>query len=83
MTKLEKQTLTEQVVILDDHAFVDCVLEKCTVYYAGGPCLLVRTQIRNSQFNTIGAANNTLQVLATLGMLKAPAGFQPGPAMPN
>lgn len=83
MTKIENQTLSEMVVILDDHVYIDCQFDKCTIYFAGGPCILVRCKMRQCATAFLGAAHNTMSVLATLGMLKQAPEFQPGPVKPN
>lgn len=72
MTKIEKQTFKNAIVILDDHAFIDCRFEKCTFFYAGGPCILHGFTAQESHFNFLGPAMTTIAILGALGMLKEP-----------
>ena len=72
MTECKGQKYDKMIVIMDDHAFIDCVFDKCAVFYAGGPCILKNCKWRECQMNWIGSAFNTLAVMVGIGMLEQP-----------
>jgi hypothetical protein len=64
--RAENQTFTSTDVRLDSRSFENCVFDKCTMIYRGGPLpLLVGCSFRNCQWLFEGPALQTLKLLST------------------
>jgi hypothetical protein len=46
---VEGKTFKEEQLTLDNHVFKNCSLERCRIYYSGGPFELIDTHITDSQ----------------------------------
>jgi hypothetical protein len=46
---VEGRTFKEEGLTLDNHVFKNCSLERCRIYYSGGPFELIDTHITDSQ----------------------------------
>jgi len=46
---IEHKTLKEEALTLDNHIFKNCTIERCTIYYSGGPYELIDTRITDSE----------------------------------
>jgi hypothetical protein len=73
------ETLKGISVRLEEHAFNNCKLIECFVFYDGGPFQWTNTFFDNCQFSFREEAMNTIRVLQTLGMLKE--GLTPPPSV--
>jgi len=45
---VEEKTFKDEQVTLDNHVFKNCTVDRCRVYYSGGPFELIDTHITNS-----------------------------------
>jgi len=70
ITKYEGRTLTNQVFQLEECWFVNCVLRQCRIFYGGGSYLFENTSFDNCQWTFQGPANQTMQLLSMIGLLK-------------
>lgn len=77
MTESRMQTFTKEIVVLDDHAFIDCTFDDCALIYAGGPCIMRRCKVFHCETSFIAAASNTMSVMLALGMMQPPAAEPP------
>ena len=78
ITKYEGRTLANQVFQLEECWFVNCVLRQCRIFYGGGSYLFENTSFDNCQWTFQGPANQTMQLLSMIGLLKQ--GQDPGPS---
>ena len=46
---VEHKTFKEEALTLDNHVFKNCTIEKCKIYYSGGPYELIDTHITDSE----------------------------------
>jgi len=46
---IEHKTLKEEALTLDNHIFKNCTIERCKIYYSGGPYELIDTRITDSE----------------------------------
>lgn len=46
---VEHKTFKEETLTLDNHIFKNCTIERCTIYYSGGPYELIDTHITESE----------------------------------
>ena len=79
MKKYESQTLTKEVLVLEDVCLINCTLKDCDVFYSGGDCDYVNLKFENTRWHFRGAAQKTMQLLGSFGMLKMqpiPVSFQ-------
>lgn len=79
MKIFKNQTLTQQAIVLEEVCLIDCILKDCDVFYSGGDADYQNLKLDNSRFHFRGAAQKTMQTLASFGMLKMqpmPASFQ-------
>jgi hypothetical protein len=63
MTLISDRIIESEDVRLDDHSFVDCTLNNCHLFYAGGYYALHNTHINNPTFSFDGAAQRTIDFL--------------------
>jgi hypothetical protein len=68
-TKYENQTLTSQLLVVEDCWFVNCTLRQCVLYYSGGPYEFENVKWDNCQWKFQGAAQQTVAVLSMIGAL--------------
>ncbi|HUJ80167.1 MAG TPA: hypothetical protein VLY45_07630 [Nitrospiria bacterium] len=46
---VEQKAFKEEALTLDNHIFKNCTLERCQIYYSGGPFELIDTHITDSE----------------------------------
>ncbi|MEW6325567.1 MAG: hypothetical protein AB1515_09305 [Nitrospirota bacterium] len=46
---VEHKTFKEETLTLDNHIFKNCTIERCKIYYSGGPYELIDTHITESE----------------------------------
>jgi hypothetical protein len=46
---IEHKTFKDEVLTLDNHIFKNCTIEKCKIYYSGGPFEFIDTHITESE----------------------------------
>ncbi|MFZ2022706.1 MAG: hypothetical protein ACLPZY_13845 [Terracidiphilus sp.] len=68
-TKYENQTLTNQILQVEDCWFVNCTLKQCILYYAGGPFEFQNAKMENCQWKFQGSAQQTIALMTTIGLL--------------
>jgi hypothetical protein len=79
MTKYEGKNLNKAVIVLEDVCLINCTLTDCDVFYSGGDADYQNLKLDNTRFHFRGAAQKTMQTLASFGMLKMqpmPVSFQ-------
>jgi hypothetical protein len=67
--KYENQTITGQILQVEDCWFVNCTLKQCVLYYSGGPFEFQNVKWDNCQWKFQGAAQQTIAVLSMIGAL--------------
>jgi len=70
MTKYEGKNLKNEVLVLEDCFFINCVLTGCDLFYSGGDLEWVNLRFENCRWHFRGAALKTVQTLHQIGMLK-------------
>jgi hypothetical protein len=45
---IEGRTFKEESLVLDNHVLKNCTVDRCQVYFSGGPFELIDTHITNS-----------------------------------
>lgn len=45
---VEGKIFKEEQLVLDNHVFKNCTVERCQIYYSGGPFELIDTHITDS-----------------------------------
>ena len=79
MKVYKNQTLTNEAIVLEEVCLIDCILKDCDVFYSGGDADYQNLKLDNSRLHWRGAAQKTVQMLASFGMLKMqaiPVSFQ-------
>jgi hypothetical protein len=71
------QNITKQTLVIDECAFVNCVLKDCDLFYSGGDFELLGTRMENCRIHWRGAAQRTLQLLQVTGTIQPVAPQQP------
>lgn len=71
IVKYEGQTLTNEVVEVDNCIFINCVIKECDLIYSGGDAEIVGSRIENCRYHFRGAAQKMIAALHMLGVLKA------------
>ena len=66
-------TLKQKAFVIEECIFRNCTLVECSLYYSGGVFEWVNTNFQNCNWGFRGAARDTMQLLATLGIVKAGA----------
>ncbi|MGH7208814.1 MAG: hypothetical protein ACREIL_05460 [Nitrospiraceae bacterium] len=46
---VEGKTFIKEQLALDNHVFKNCTMDRCQIYYSGGPFELIDTHITNSE----------------------------------
>ncbi|MGB6690900.1 MAG: hypothetical protein WBE76_23955 [Terracidiphilus sp.] len=79
-TKYENQTITNQILQVEDCWFVNCTLKQCVLYYSGGTPEFENARFENCQWKFQGAAQQTIALLSLIGLLPIqPTHLQPRP----
>ncbi len=77
MTLHQHETLKNACYMVEEHIFIDCKLTNCRLIYSGGAFEWANTSFENCMWGFRGPAASTMQLLATVGILK------PGQAPPQ
>lgn len=80
ITKHEGATLSNQSLVAEECCLINCVLKNCHLFYSGGDFEMVNCRMENCHWHFRGAAQKTIQLQQTIGMLKPvpiPAPMQP------
>jgi len=83
MTKYDNKNLNKAVIVLEEVCLINCTLTDCDVFYSGGDADYQNLKLDNTRFHFRGAAQKTMQTLASFGMLNMkpmPVSFQAGDA---
>ena len=75
----KNRTITKEAIVLEEVCLIDCTLADCDVFYSGGDADYQNVKLDNTRFHFRGAAQKTMQTLASFGMLKMqpmPVSFQ-------
>jgi len=75
----KNRTITKEAIVLEEVCLIDCTLTDCDVFYSGGDADYQNLKFDNTRFHFRGAAQKTVQTLASFGMLKMqpmPVSFQ-------
>jgi hypothetical protein len=46
---VDQKTFTKEDLVLDNHVYKNCTMDRCRLYYSGGPFELIDTHITNSE----------------------------------
>jgi hypothetical protein len=46
---VDQKTFTKEDLVLDNHVYKNCNMDRCRFYYSGGPFELIDTHITNSE----------------------------------
>jgi hypothetical protein len=46
---VDQKTFTKEDLVLDNHVYKNCQIDKCRIYYSGGPFELIDTHITESE----------------------------------
>jgi hypothetical protein len=77
MFKRENDTIEQETLELENSHLVNCVVRNCDVFYSGGSFEWQNVTWENVRWHFRGPALNTIQLLQTIGLLKA--GQKPPP----
>jgi hypothetical protein len=67
MTEIAGTTFEERDVVLDDHAYTNCVFRRCRLVYGGGPLPVISgCELDSCAFRFTRAAANTIGFFAML-----------------
>jgi hypothetical protein len=69
VTKYQNQTIEGQIFRTEECWFVNCTLKNCVLYFSGGGYELENTRFENCQWKFQGAAQQTIALLSTIGLL--------------
>lgn len=84
MDKHVGKTFTQAAFVIEENFFVDCVLSDCDLFYSGGDIDWMNTTFTNCRWHWRGPALKTIQLAASLGMMKAaPQSASLQPKLPN
>ncbi len=75
----KNRTITKEPIVLEEVCLIDCTLTDCDVFYSGGDAEYQNLKLDNTRFHFRGAAQKTMQTLASFGMLNMqpmPVSFQ-------
>jgi hypothetical protein len=75
------ETLKNAAYRIEEHVFNNCKLTNCDLFYDGGSFGWTNTTFENCRWTFRGAARDTVQLLSTLGLIKA--GQVPPPNIPG
>ena len=46
---IDQKTFTKEELVLDNHVYKNCEMDRCRIHYSGGPFELIDTHITNSE----------------------------------
>jgi hypothetical protein len=72
MEPVYNKTKTNETVVMDDHYFVGCVFNNCTIVYCGGEFGWDKCQFNTCRINIQGAAMRVMAFCQTFGIIRAP-----------
>ena len=72
MQTYKRQTLEGKSLVLEEVAFIECVLRDCDLFYSGGDFEWQNTTFENCRFHWRGPAKNTFSLFQTFGLLREP-----------
>ena len=67
-TLVEGKTFVKEPLTLDNHVFKNCTLERCQIYYSGGPFELIDTHITDSELILNQPAKNIYSAIQIFKM---------------
>lgn len=65
---VEGNTFVKEPLTLDNHVFKNCTLERCQIYYSGGPFELIDTHITDSELILNQPAKNIYSAIQIFKM---------------
>ncbi|MGH7232676.1 MAG: hypothetical protein ACREJU_15165 [Nitrospiraceae bacterium] len=65
---VEGRTFKEESFTLDNHVFKNCTIERCQIYYSGGPFELIDTHITDSKLILNQPAKNIYSAIQIFKM---------------
>ncbi|MBM4124924.1 MAG: hypothetical protein FJ246_08255 [Nitrospira sp.] len=65
---VEEKTFTGESLTLDNHVYKNCAIDRCRVYYSGGPFELIDTHITNSKLILNQPAKNIYSAIQIFKM---------------
>ncbi|MEE9203487.1 MAG: hypothetical protein V3U08_00620 [Nitrospirales bacterium] len=65
---VEGKTFVKEPLTLDNHVFKNCTLERCQIYYSGGPFELIDTHITDSELILNQPAKNIYSAIQIFKM---------------
>ena len=71
ITVHNNETLKNVAFRLEEHVFNNCKLTNCHLFYDGGPFQWINCSFENCQWSFRERARDTIQLLNTLGLMKA------------
>jgi hypothetical protein len=80
MEIIERKTFNGETMGLDGKHFIQCVLDKCVLIYAGGDFSSTDSQMNECQIRLDGPALRTAGFMASLGIVPTAFQQQPPPA---
>jgi hypothetical protein len=72
ITTHENVTLKKQSFVVEECCFINCVLIECHLFYSGGDSDLANCRLESCHWHFRGAAQKTIQLQQSIGMLKLP-----------
>ena len=75
------KNLTEQVFVLEESVFNDCLLKDCDLFYSGGDFEFVNLKLDNCRFHWQGAAKSCALLFQTIGMFREQSKVPPQVSM--
>ncbi len=73
METIREQKFAGRSFVLDEVVFINCLLKDCDFYYSGGDFEWANTTFEACRFHWRGPAKNTMALLQSIGLLKAPS----------
>ena len=71
ITVHKQENLKNAAYRLEEHIFIECKLTNCHLFYDGGSFQWSNCIFETCEWSFRGAAKDTIQLLATIGLLKA------------
>jgi hypothetical protein len=80
---IRNETISDQIITIDNAEFDNCHFVNCTLEYSGGPATLTNSKMTDCSYIFLGCAGRTIAFLQSVNLLSNHPGWTLIPNRPN